>query len=168
VRDRQLLRREKRDDGAAFVGDDDLLLDAGGGIAVRRRAISFERKDHPGFDLHRIVETHHPTDDRPLMQRKAEAVAKLKPKGRQFVREAQAFRGRPDVRDDVSRDARLDQVDRIVEPFAALLVRVVLGWSRAPQVERAVIAGAIALIAMQDIEERLIAGRKMRSVKLCG
>ena len=29
--DRQLLRREKRDDGAAFVGDDDFLLDAGGG-----------------------------------------------------------------------------------------------------------------------------------------
>src|SRR5205807_2854250 len=46
VADRQLLGREQGDDPAALVGDDDLLLDAGGGIAVARRTIGLEREHH--------------------------------------------------------------------------------------------------------------------------
>ena len=54
IGDRQLLGREQRDHAAAFVGDHDLFLDAGGGIAVRRRAIGLEREHHALLDLGRM------------------------------------------------------------------------------------------------------------------
>ena len=54
-------------------------------------------------------------------------------------------------------DARLDQRDRVVEPFARLLVGVVLHRRGAADIEGAVVAGAVAHERLQDVEERLIA-----------
>ena len=47
--------------------------------------------------------------------------------------------------------------DRLVEPFAAQLVGVALRIGGAADVEGAVVAGAIAHVGLQDVEERLVA-----------
>src|SRR6266481_302197 len=57
--DGQLLRREQRDHAATLVGHHDLLFDAGGGVAVARRAIGLEREHHALLDLGRMVERDH-------------------------------------------------------------------------------------------------------------
>ena len=99
-----------------------------------------------------------------------------KPKAAQLVGKAEILRFRPDRRHLVGRHARLDQRDRGVQPFAALDVRVALRRRGAADVEGAVVAGAIALVALQDVEERLIAGAekaigevvRMRAAALAG
>ena len=55
-------------------------------------------------------------------------------------------------------DTWLDASHGGVDPLTRLDVRVVLGGCRATDVERSVIAGAIALIRLQDIKEGLISG----------
>src|SRR5258708_10293202 len=57
--DGQLLGREQRDHAATRVGHHDLLFDAGGGVAVARRAIGLEREHHALLDLGRMVERDH-------------------------------------------------------------------------------------------------------------
>src|SRR6516165_1099905 len=57
--DGQLLGREQRDHAATLVGHHDLLFDAGGGVAVARRAIGFEREHHALLDFGRMVERDH-------------------------------------------------------------------------------------------------------------
>ena len=55
-------------------------------------------------------------------------------------------------------DAGLDPFHRVVEPFARLLVGVVLRRRRASDIEGAVVAGAVAHERLQDVEEHLVAG----------
>ncbi len=95
VGDRQFLRGEQRDHTAALVGDDDFLLDAGGGKAVGGGAVGFQREHHALLDLGRVGERDHPRDDRALVQREAEAVAELQAEGRHLVGEAELLRLRP-------------------------------------------------------------------------
>src|SRR5215472_4645554 len=59
VADGQLLGWEQRDHAATLVGHHDLLLDAGGGVAVARRAIGLEREYHALLDFGRMVERDH-------------------------------------------------------------------------------------------------------------
>src|SRR5690348_17658009 len=91
------------------------------------------------------------------MQRQPETVTKLQSERRHLIRKTELLRSRPDLRNRISRDTGLDQRDGVIQPFAALLVSVVLDRRCAPNIERTVIAGPIALIRLQDIEERLIA-----------
>jgi hypothetical protein len=49
-------------------------------------------------------------------------------------------------------------LDRGVDPFARLHIGVVLRRRRAADVEGPVVAGAVALVGLEDVEERLIAG----------
>ena len=65
---------------------------------------------------------------------------------------------RPDLRDLVRADARPHQLDRGVDPFAGLLVRVALGVGRPADGERPVVAGLVADEGLDDVEERLVAG----------
>ena len=51
-----------------------------------------------------------------------------------------------------------NEVDRRVEPLAALLVGVELGGRRVADVERAVVARPVAHERVDDVEERLVAG----------
>src|SRR5262249_56837686 len=64
VADRKFLGREQRDHAAALVRHHDLLLDAGGGIAVGGGAIGFEREHHALLDFGRMVKRHYARDDR--------------------------------------------------------------------------------------------------------
>src|SRR6476659_10987789 len=63
VGNRQLFRREQRNHAAALVRDHDLLLDAGGGVAVSGGAIGLEREHHALLDLGRMVERDHARND---------------------------------------------------------------------------------------------------------
>ncbi len=70
---------------------------------------------------------------------------------------------RPD-RDDVGRrGARLHQRDRLVDVLAAAGVGVPLRDRCAPDGERAVVAGSVAVVAVQDVEERRVARAHSRS-----
>src|SRR5690606_29404546 len=105
----------------------------------------------------RAVQRHEPADDRPLVQRDAETVAELKAEALHLAREAELLRLRPKLRDLVRADARLDRVDGRIDPLARLLVGVTLLVVRAADVDRAVVARAIAHVGLDDVEERLIA-----------
>src|SRR6202048_483995 len=139
-----------------LVGHHDFFLYAGGGIAIRGRAIGLQRKHHALLDLRRMIEGDHPRDDGPLMQGKAEAMPELQPERRHLVGEPEILRLRPDLADLVGGDPRLDQRDRLVQPFARLLVGVVLDGSSAAHIEGAVVARAVPHEGLQDIEERLV------------
>ena len=92
------------------------------------------------------------------MQAETEAVAEEQTEGLHLAGEADLFGLGPAGGDLVGRDARPYQRDRLVDPFARLLIGVLLRWRGAADIEGAVIAGAIAVIALDDIEESLIAG----------
>ena len=81
----------------------------------------------------------------------------LQAEGRKLIRESEALRRRPDFRNDIGADARLDQRDRLVEPFAALLIGVMLRRRRATEVECSIVAGPVTLVAVQNVEKRLVA-----------
>ena len=87
-----------------------------------------------------------------------------------------SLRLRQRARDLVRADAGLQQVDRAVHPFARLAIRGALRRRRAADVERAVVARAIAHERLDDVEERLVAGTdqavgevvRMRAAALAG
>ena len=96
-------------------------------------------------------------DHRELVQADAEAVAELEPERGVLVPHPDLLGRRPHLRDLVGRDARPDEVDRRVEPLAALPVGVELGGRRVADVERAVVARPVAHERVDDVEERLVA-----------
>ena len=109
---------------AARRGDDDLFLDAGRRLAVARGAVRLEGEHHALLDLDRVVERVDARDHRRLVEADAEAVPELQAEARLLVGEAELLRGRPDARDLVGRHAGAHELDRVVEPLAALLVGV--------------------------------------------
>src|SRR5207342_2656518 len=90
----------------------------------------------------------------------AEAVPELQPEARLLVGETELLRRRPDARDLIRRGAGMHEVDRFVEPLAALLVRIDLRTRHAAHIERPVIARPVAHERVDDVEEGLIAGPK--------
>src|SRR5215468_10035254 len=77
VRDRQLVRREQRDDVGPLRGHDHLFLDPRGRGAVGGRAIRLDGEDHAGHELHRLLERVEPRDDRPLVEPEPKAAISL-------------------------------------------------------------------------------------------
>src|SRR5215472_13517598 len=71
-------------------------------------------------------------------------MAKLQAERAHFIGKSEFLGPRPYTADAVGRDARLDQLDSLVEPFARSPVDVVLDRRRAAHVEGAATAGAIA------------------------
>src|SRR5512134_2377900 len=74
-----------------------------------------------------------------------------------LVREAEFISFREHLADMRRAGTGPDALDGIVEPLAGLFVCVVLRGRRAHNIERPVVAGAIAHEALQNVEERLIA-----------
>src|SRR5581483_11293323 len=99
IGDRKFLGRKEGDHAAALVGDDDFLLDTRRRVAVLGWAIGFERKHHAFLDLGRVIHRDHARDDRPLVDRAADAVAELQAERRELVREAELLSLRPYARD---------------------------------------------------------------------
>ena len=126
--------------------------------AVLGGAVGLQREDHADLDLDRVIERVQPRDHRRLVEADAEAVAELQAEARLLVGEAELLRRGPDGGDRVGRHARPHEVDRVVEPLAALLVGVELRLVGAPHRERAVVARAVAHEGVDDVEERLVAG----------
>ena len=77
------------------------------------------------------------------------------------IGESERRRLGPDLRHLVRAYARPDEVDCGVKPCAALDISIVLHWSRASDVERAIVARAITLVALKDVEEGLVAGPEL-------
>src|SRR3954453_7140639 len=77
VGDEQVLGGEEREHLGAVLGEDDLLLDPRGGVAVGRRAVGLEREDHPDLQLDRLLHRVQPGDDRPLVEPEPQAVGEL-------------------------------------------------------------------------------------------
>src|SRR5579875_3845784 len=85
-------------------------------------------------------------------------MAKLETKCRHLIGESELLRFWPHAAYLIGRDARLDQLDSTVEPFAALLVGIELRRRGTTDVERAVVTGAVSHERLQDIEKHLVAG----------
>src|SRR5271169_3425401 len=88
IGDRQMLSGKQRDDLAGFVGDHYLFLDTRRRITVRRRTVGLKRKDHAGFDFHRVIHRDEARDDRPFMQSQPETVSELQAECAHFVGKA--------------------------------------------------------------------------------
>src|SRR5207237_7283985 len=95
-------------------------------------------------------------DDRPLVECESESVAKLQPERFHLVVEAEVLRLWPGFGDEVGGQPGLDHVDPGIDPLASLLVGVALALRRAAHVEGAVVAGAVAVVGLDDVEECLV------------
>src|SRR5882757_4041724 len=165
---RQFLRGKQCDDFATPVGDDQFLLDARSGAAIRGGAVSLERKHHALFDLEGVIERDQARDNRPLVERDAEAVAELQREGFHFIGKAELLGARKHGRDFVGPDARPDLGDPCIHPFARLGVGILLRIACLSHCEGAVVAGAIAHVGLDDVEEGLIAGTDDAVGKIVG
>src|SRR5947209_6494647 len=75
-----------------------------------------------------------------------------------FIRKAELFRFGPELDDIGSGHARFDGVDGLIQDIPAVLVGVYLRLRRAANDERAIVAGAVAHVAVQDVEVGWVTG----------
>ena len=145
-------------------------------MAVGCRAVGLERENHAFLQLDRVVDRVEAADDRPLVQRQPQAVAKLQAKRLHLAVEAEVLGFGPGPGDHVGRDAGLDHVDAGIDPLARLLVGVALALGGAADAEGPVVAGPVAVVGLDDVEEGLVAGTdqpigehvRMRAATLAG
>src|SRR5438309_5008732 len=156
VGNREFLCRVKRDDARALRGEDHFFLDARGRDAVGRRAIGLHREHHAGLELDRFAQGREARDERALVQPEAQAMAEVEAEGVHLAGEADLLCLRHGERNLVGRHARLQQLDRPIHPFARLAIGGALRRGGAADVERAVVARAVAHERLDDVEERLI------------
>src|SRR5262245_1760835 len=105
------------------------------GVAVLGRAISLWCERHALFDLGRMLERRHARDDRPLVQRQAEAdgrTAARRPPSHLESRSAAPSAKRADL---VRAHPRLEQRDAIVDPPRAFSRR---RWSTVKSREKCI------------------------------
>ncbi len=105
-----------------------------------------------------MVEGDQAAEDRLLPDRQADAVAVLEGEGGGLVGEAELLGARPDLDDVGGGGTRPDERDRLVHVLPAAHVRVPLCAGGAAHGEGAVVAGAVAEVAVQDVEEGGVAG----------
>src|SRR5207248_545018 len=101
-----------------------------------------------------MVERINARDHRRLVEADTEPMAELQPEARLLVGKSELLRGGPDARDLVGGRTGPDQLDGVVEPLAALRIRIDLGARDPTDVERPVVAGSVAHERMDDVEER--------------
>ena len=90
------------------------------------------------------------------MQTETQAVGELQPERRHLVVEPEVFRLGQKPRDLIRPHAGPNRVDRPVHPLPGLLVSITLALRGAADTESAVVAGPIAVVGVDDVEERLI------------
>ena len=128
------------------------------------------------FDLLRGVERDQAAEDRFLPYAEAYAVAVLQGEGRLFIGEAEFLGLRPELDHIRCGDSRFNDADGGIHVVPAAFVGVHHGGGRAADGEGPVVAGAIAVIAVEDIEEGRVAGAqravgvdvRMRAAALAG
>src|SRR5436190_6217563 len=154
----QLLGREAGDHLAARARHDELLLDPRRRPAVARRPERLEREDHALLDRLRIVERDEPAEDRLLPDREADAVPVLERERGLLVGEAELLGAREDLDDLGGRDAGPHHRDRLIEHVAAADVGVDERPRGGADGERAVVARAVAVVGVQNVEIGGVAG----------
>src|ERR1700681_1303892 len=157
VGDEQLFGREQRQQRAAAGRDHDLLLDSRRRLTVGGGAIGLEREDHALAQLDRVFERIEAGDDRPLVQPEPETVAELQPERGHLALETEVLRFRPQSGDLIGGGPRPHQVDRRIDPFPSSRICVALRRRRATNGERAVVARAVPVEGLDDVEIRLVA-----------
>src|SRR5437016_1970309 len=105
-----------------------------------------------------MVERNQPAQDRLLPDRETDAVPVLEREGGLLVGEAEFIRFRPELDDLIRRDAGPRPVDGNVEVVATALVGIDLRGRSAPNRERPVVTGAVAVEAVDDVEVSRITG----------
>src|SRR5256886_11384023 len=158
VRDRQLLRRIKRNDLRAFGSEDHHFFNARSGNSIGSRAEGFDCKHHSRLQLVGFYKGIQTRDQRPLVKAETQAVAEVQPECGHLALESDIGSFGQLFGYLIGAEARLHHRDRVVHQLARALVRVTLRLGRAADRERAVIARAIANEGMDDVEVRLIDG----------
>src|SRR5215472_11935433 len=153
----QLLRREPRDHLAAVRRHHELLFDPGGRPAVSGRPEGLQRKAHVLPDHLGMVERDQAAEDRLLPVRQATAVPELKGESCLLVREAELARIRPYGRHLPRGHPGADHGDRLVEHVATAFVGVDERRRSAADGERPVVAGPVAVEAVDDVEVSRVA-----------
>jgi hypothetical protein len=151
--DEELLGGELGDHLGSGRGDEELLLDPRGTDAVGRRPVGLQGEDHPLLEHLRVVERGEPAEDGPLPDAQPEAVPVLQRESGLLVGEPELLRRRPDGDDVRRRGTRADQLDGTVHVLPADGVGVALGRRCAADGEGPVVAGPVAHVAVQDVEE---------------
>ncbi len=105
-----------------------------------------------------MVERDQAAENGFLPDRKPYAVTVLEREGSLFIRETELFCFWPELDDIGGGYSRLDRVDSNIQDIAAVLIGIDLRLRGASHGKRAVVAGAIAVIAVQYIEIRRVAG----------
>ena len=105
-----------------------------------------------------MVQRDQPREDRLLPDRQPDPVAVLQGERGLLVGEPELLGGRPHLDDVGGRGTGSHQRDGAVHVLAGPDVGVVLGRAGRPDREGAVVAGAVAVVAVQDVEERRVAG----------
>ena len=138
--------------------DDELLLDAGGRAAVGRGAVGLEREDHALLELDRALERVQPRDHRRLVEADAEAVAELEAEAGSPRRGSRAPRavGQTAAISSVVVPGRTSSIAASSHSRHCLYASS-CDWESAADVERAVVAGAVAHERVDHVEEGLVA-----------
>src|SRR2546423_10586900 len=156
VRDDELFGGEEGDHLVPHRCHHDFLLDARGGMAIVGRAVGLEREYHAFLQLNRVLQRVESADYRPLVECESEPVAELQPERFHLTVEAEVLRLWPGFGDEIGGQSRLDHVDPGIDPLASLLVGVALALRRPAHVEGPVVAGAVAVVGLGDVEEWLV------------
>ena len=155
--DQEILGREASDDLAPVGGYHDLFLDSRGRPAVGGGPVGLECEDHALLKHLGMVEGDEAAEDRPFPDRQADTVPVLERERGHLVFEPELLRFGPHGADVCGCCAGSHQSDRTVDQLAADLVSIPLGRRRAADLECAVVAGAVAVVAVKDVEERRVA-----------
>src|SRR5438067_12979120 len=99
-----------------------------------------------------MVQRVEPADHRAFSVAEADAVPELEEVGLALVLETDLLRGRPDLADVGGRHARLRDLDRLLEPGPGLVVDLLLDLAGSAHIERAVVAGPVAVEALHDVD----------------
>src|SRR5207245_10560917 len=113
---------------------------------------------HPPLRRDRVSDRLDAADDRSLAQGPAQAVPELQAEGFHLTPEAKILRFRPGLCDQVGGHAGLDHIDSDIDPFSCLPIGVSLALRCPADIEGPVVAGAIAVVGLDDVEEGLVAG----------
>src|SRR5579871_6135330 len=156
IRHQQLLSRKAGQHHRAVTRAHHLLLDPCRRTPVLSRAEGLEREDHPLSQLDRMLERIEPADHWSLVNAEPDPVTELQSEGLELAAETELLSGGPQGGDLVGRHPGLDHRDRRVDPLPRPAVGVALAGRLAPDGEGPVVAGAVAVVGMDDVEVGLI------------
>jgi len=100
-----------------------------------------------------VLRGDQPADDRLLPDREPDAMSQLQGEGCLLVRKSELLRAREGISDLSGGGPGLYAADGVIEVIAATGIGVDQRLRSAADGERAVVAGAIAVVGVQDVEE---------------